>query len=638
MRIPGTRTLQILTMALIAFISVSINSDTRPASLSKSVRMVAYVTMGHGTIAPYKMLVRPGTNGTELLVVTGDGESFGTSVLHLVDSRNLIDQRPALDLCDNASGMALVGSDIAAIACRGSQSLMLADLKSWRVSAQINLGFIPIAVATVPGNAVVVSSFNTGKVCVVSVSIGSARIVRCRDVRLHSYALAADPAQHMIYDITPNFGILALNERTLTIRKAIPVQGTPSFGATMWRSQLLFTDRAGYLWVMDSGGRLQRVDLANMLGLDRAKLPPRGIDPTDILPLDHDHIIVVSGRQDSVLLAVTGTFPRLKFSRVTFLPSAVYGVYDRSQAKAFMTIPSGNRIVSVGVPAVVTRTTRWVVRKITVGDVIRYVAHRNRGGVEAVAAVDSDDNLMLVTYHQVLEAKALRIPGFNPIGPLAFAPDNALLVIGNFRGRYALAEIGLGGKLLRNYPLAALGTVFSFSRHGRHVLLVDRLAGKFGILNLDSGRLTIHDSLRARPRAGRMFGDDRMILIHDTNPDNGYSLWRDGRMTGFVSTAGLAGYPTSIKIVQGHIAVISFFGGNVINLDLMSNNILHQISLRDSHLWSLSVCGGGGVGEFSRFRRVGLLRCDTHPVANGGPDQHTGAGLHFSHAAGSVLP
>ncbi|MGB9430496.1 MAG: hypothetical protein WCC11_11590, partial [Gammaproteobacteria bacterium] len=564
-------------------------------SLTKNVEIIASVAVGKGTIAPYKMLVRPGTQGTELLIITGQGESFGMSVLHLVDYKTLKDKRPDLNLCGNASSFIVPSADFAVVVCRGSKELVVVDLVRWRVAAQLQLNFAPIAVAMITRDRVAVSSVFDGEVCLIAVHIDAAGILRCKDVRLQSYALAADPARHVIYDTVPDFGIFVLDDRTLDILKAVPVKGTPSFGAVVWNSKLLFTDREGYLWIMDASGRLQSLDLTAILGLDRTKLPPRGIDPTDILPLDHHHITVVSGRQNSIVLTVQGKFPRLRFSRLSFLPSGIYGIFDRLQATVFITIPSSNKIVSVWMPIPLISGLYWKTQKFTVGDIIEYAVHLDHQGMGMVATIDSDNNLTLVTYHGVLAAQSIRLKDFRPIGPLTSGPDNTLLVIGNYHGDYSLLQINLDGQLLQHYALTEFNSIFSISRRGRHVLLVDRLAGKFGILDLDSGKLVIQDSVYARPRAGLLFNDRRMMLIHDTNPNIGYSLWRDGKMSGFVSTAWLAGYPTDIATVDGRVAVISFFGGNIINVNPVNNDILHHVSMPDEHLMSLSVCTAGAM-------------------------------------------
>ena len=558
------------------------------------VNIQASIPLGSGIISPYKMLVAPDTDGDSVLVLTGGGEIFGISELHYANAKDFRDERPPLNLCSNASGFVTLGMDQVVIACRGSNELVQVNLYSWSVTTRIQLGFSPLAIAAVTQAEVVVSSIQSGDIILVGVSPSNLGIVHHVVLRKRSYALAVDREHERIFVIQPDFGVVVLDASDLAIRQVISVDGTPSFGAALWNSTLVFTEREGYLVFMSTlTGRLQRVDLAPLLGLNRATLPPRGIEPMDIVPLGDSRILVICNRQNSLVLSLSDELPYSVTAVTTALPSGAYGMIDPARSMAFITSPTSQKISTVAVPD--TRDSgRWRVQSHTVGDQLQYATRFSDGGRPTLAVIDSRNNLSLVSGADALVARPLTIRGVVAIGPLIGGPDDSLLVVGNYRGTHALLWISSDERLLGHFDVGALWPVYSISRDGNHVLLVGRLKDKYALLDLKTGRFDVFDSIRSRPRAGLLLGDDRMILIHDTSPDLGYSLWSGNHMRTFVRVR--KGYPTDIRSCDGgRTAVISLFDGTVIRVDTLTGTLLAQAATPDRHIMNLAPCCDGSM-------------------------------------------
>ncbi len=577
------------------------------------VHVIAGVTLGDGIISPYKMMELPGSEGKRLLVVTGLGESFGISVLHELNAENLQDQRPPLGLCSNVSAMAPAGNDAVVIACRSSRELVEVNLDSWEIVARLQVNFAAIALASVSADCIVVTSVNSGDVELIQVEGQSLRIIRHVSLRQNSYAVVADPQNQLIYVVQPNFGIVALHSNDLSISQEYPTAGTPSFGVVVWRHKLLFTDRDGYLRILDPvTGRIQAVGLAAILGLDRKALPPRGIDPTDVISVGGGNFLVVSSRQNSVILTLTGQFP-FDVKLAHQVPSGAYSMYAASSSTAYITQPTGNKIVHFQVGANIQSSQSLQIVRTVVGRQLVYATRYRVDNAPAIAAIDSQNNLFTVSDAGTLMVRRLSPPHFVPIGPLVRGPDDSILVIGNFRGIHVLGQVSSGGVLQRYINVGNLWPVFSIRRTNNQVLLVDRLSAKIGVLNLDTWEMQLFNTDRSRPRTGLLLPDNRLILIHDTNPDIGYALWADGRMQEFISTHRIghnfSSYPTDIVSCDaGRSAVISFFGNDIIRIDTRSGEILDHAKLPDGKTMQLSACCDEGVWAVSPdFDRADLV-------------------------------
>jgi hypothetical protein len=156
------------------------------------------------------------------------------------------------------------------------------------------------------------------------------------------------------------------------------------------------------------------------------------------------------------------------------------------------------------------------------------------GGVPTVVAVDSNGRMVML--NESAETTAEFLPQQNEIwrAPLTTAPDGGFTAV-KWLGQagYRLVHFDGHGAIVNEYPVE-IPAVFSGKEADGIVLLISRLTKRLQFTDLRNGTSVVMALSHDRPRAGVQLATGRWAIIHDTDPDIGISLIRNGQEEGFV--------------------------------------------------------------------------------------------------------
>jgi hypothetical protein len=545
---------------------------------------VAKVDVGSGMISPYK-LVAPVGSADSLLVVTGRGETFSEGRLHLVDPVTLADLREPLDIGINGAD-AVVNGQRAVVVSRGAQRASLIDLDNWKVLHQLALGFSAGSVDLLAGGDVVVASAIDGRVVILATAGDQLVEKRRVDLGTQAYDVVTDPAQDRIYVIQPLEGVDVLNAADLSRRGRIRLPGEPGRGAALWRDYLLVSNRDGYLHVIDRQTEsVQTIDLAVELGLDRSQLPQRGIDPGEILVLDTDRLVVANGRQSSLVFgsALGSTIPLRSVARA---PGGQSMAYFPDSRRLLTAQSSFNRIMTTTVvdPPVAGGTLSSQGRT-TGTELMFWSAMPDRS--RQIAALDSSGSIRIVDDQGRVTAVLSAPSGQSWHGPFAATESGFAIAGTNNSGASTLFVTDQAGVAQRAMPVA-LSNVFSLAVQGNEVVTVGRLTRQLQIFDLSSGTSQALTLRRDRPRLAIGLGN-AWAVAHDTNPDIGVTLVRDGSEQRFES---FDDWFTGLVRVDASRAVTASYYGAVATLD----DTGHLTAVRRTGVFNVSDARAGLSG------------------------------------------
>jgi hypothetical protein len=526
----------IITMCLLLIIGCGGGSDDvlvppPPGPPPTADQIAGQLAVGSGIIGPNRLVVWSG-DSSRLLVATGRGESFGQSFLHLLSTADLLELAPRLPVGSNVSDLAWVGS-LVLVAARSSKELILIDPDDWRVVDTLPIDFSPISIAALSASTAVVSSTESDN-SIIMVDVSDTAISIRTTSHLSGFArdLSYDPDRNMIYAIGPTLGIASINVQNLSVELTTPIEGTLSFGSTIWNGYLIAADRDGYVHLWRPGTReVKTVDLAAALGLERSQIALRGIDPIDVIPLGPVHLAVMNQRQNSLIFQFDATesiplVPVSEFSRASF------GLYDSLSNEILWAESATDRIRRAKLPSdfasgVVSVTDHVIGKRIVDGVPLTGVSDGY------LAMLDSDNHLLVLDGRSQIVSD-LSVSGVTWQAPLGAGPGGSVLVISSANGgEKNLWQLDISGAALDVYPLE-ISPVFSVSATETRILVTGRLTGEIQIIDVDSSNSVSFKLNHSRPRRGVVLNSGRALIFHDTHPDIGVTLLSDSTEERFV--------------------------------------------------------------------------------------------------------
>lgn len=548
------------------------------------------IKIGEGIISPYKIIGYG--DDSRMLLITGGGENFGKGALHLIDSSTLKDISSPLPLGVNPSDIAWLGEYLI-VACRGSDELLLVDVNGWFVVNRYPTVSQPISVAVLPnGMFGVVSVYNADREKMQLLRVSNGAIEKLAEVVLPGSAYkvtAGSDGRYFYVNIGTGEGkIIELNADDLSTSRVFPTGNSPSFGSLVLDGHLIATDTNGYIYNIDlNDGSIQKIDLAISLGLDRAALPVRGIYPMDIIQIGPNLLFVINNRQDSVLLNFNSgelqTIPVAKF------PLGAYGTYLDGRNEVYMTRNVANMLVRIKFTDPLPGTAHTV-ENFTTGTSIKSALRLNSRGLSMLVALDSAGNLHVINEATLAET-VLPAPvelTWDVALPLQEGPDGTLVLVAVQKtdGKRRLIRISLDGAIISDYPVNIENPVFSLRTSGSLALLIGRLQGEVEVIDLSAGSVYRGKLSHTRPRAGIVFPDGEWLVVHDTNPDFGYTL---GSISGgelFSPYAGSGWLSDVIEMDDGTV-VASDFTGELTRINRIDLRRIDSVLLSAKHIIGL---------------------------------------------------
>jgi sugar lactone lactonase YvrE len=173
---------------------------------------------------------------------------------------------------------------------------------------------------------------------------------------------------------------------------------------------------------------------------------------------------------------------------------------------------------------------------------------------------------MMLIDEQTRQVRELAAPAgyfFSSGSPLAVDGDGNIVTIAYTKGTWRLVRVNTQGVLVGSYALQVSGSVFSLAVNGQNVQLVDRLNSQVQIVNFATGLSTVTTLARSRAREGVVFSDGSWLVAHDTNPDIGVTLARNG-VTEFFATPSGVRYFSDVVQLDANRVVLADFGGKLV--------------------------------------------------------------------------
>jgi hypothetical protein len=482
----------------------------------------ATVALGSGLLSPYKLLAHP-AGDDRLLVLTGRGETYSEGRLHVIDPTTLADLAEPLAIGLNGADAVVIG-DRAVVVARGAERASLIDLTGWRVVSQLDLGFQAGAVDVARDGVVAIASAVSGDIVLLGTANDQLRELNRRRLETFAYDLVADATRGVVYVVQPLRGVEVLNAQDLAHRNLVSLAGEPGRGAALWRDYLVVANRDGYLHFVDrSSLGVQTLDLATELGLDRGSLPSRGIDPSEVRALDDERLLVVNGRQSSLVLdrVTDGTAPARALAK---LPGGQSATYLAGIRRVFVAQPSENRITSTPVPLAPVRGSSLPSQYVTTGREIVDWAPVGTGS-QTVAVQDSIGSIHVVDDRGSVTTVLAAPAGQTWRAPFLPITDGFVINSVQAGGQPRLTVTDSAGIVQRTVPLNT-GSLFSLASAGDTVLAISRLTRQLQFVDLGTGGSRIVTVNRDRPRLAVALGSS-WIVAHDTTPDIGITLIRN---------------------------------------------------------------------------------------------------------------
>jgi hypothetical protein len=568
--------------------------------------------IGSGILFPQRIVADQSHPG-HILVLTGSGEYNGEAWLYRLDAQTLTPIGDPLRVGENGSDVTWVGSYLV-VASRGSSELYLVDPLNWSVLDHVPTIAEPISLAALPGERVAVASIRSDEVQSLKVENNRLVLLRSQKIDGIAYDVTATPdGQQLFVNLPVSQSIIVLDANTLQKIRTYAVGGAPSYGGLMFNGHYVATDRDGYIhFISLETGEATRVDLAVLLQLDRNDLPIRGIDPKELIQVDAQHLLVVNDRQDSILLRVDFDGGHVLTPTVVARGhGAASGAYLGDRGEVLLTQPSNHQIDRILVDPVPANGVLSASR-IRVGVGITNAVRVQTPSGPLVVVVLSDDTLHIIN-EQTGQMRRVDAPaGFSFGASLPIQADDAgnlLSVVFGQADQWRLLRMTADGVKISDYPIA-LGQVFSLATRGDHAIVVDRLAGQVQSFNLATGATSVVTLARTRPREGVVFADGSWLVIHDTNPDIGVSVHRDG-VTTFSPYSYKGRWLIEVTDLGEGRVLLADFGGKLVEFDARSGTYGSAVELPFDQL-TYAVSQGNQVWAISATHgQVAVLDADT---------------------------
>lgn len=468
---------------------------TRPPS--QNYRIVKEFKIEGGIVAPQAII--GGNSPRTVIVATGRGELYGSSRVFEFDVETKRIVRRSELLCKNIMAISRVGDALVA-ACRSSNEVVILDAATLAETQRIGSIADPVSVVAAGSDAFFAAN-----------TLGEIRryerqqdvFVKRLQTRLQSNILGLGYLDGDVYATQPSTGKVArIDGATLLPKYFYPVPGSPSFGVAISDGRLLVSNREGYLHIIrPAENSVENLDLFSILGLDRTTAPERILDVTDIAVAPDQSFVLIANRVNSVLM-------NRDLSLRGRLPSASRAVASEF-LDGFILTKSRQSIIAFAKP-----TQRQI-------DLAR--------GHEVLAVAGNDrHHIALMVNGRIAEF----VP--EPAGLLArsdsadiaaIAGDASTIVAVANNG--TISEIGEKAGLQPFKELESISPIFSMSRLGSAWAVVGRLKDRVVLIAKDQKAIVLKPSL-ARPRRAISIdaANELWVLIHDTHPDVGVSLWK----------------------------------------------------------------------------------------------------------------
>lgn len=529
-------------------------------------------TFGEGITSPYKIVRNKKAEG-QFLAINGGGESGGTGYLYVVDAETFEMVGTPLKIGNNPSDIQWY-QDYLLVSCRGSSEVYFIDVDKWTVVDVAATVASPISIAVLPGNKFAIVSIVENIMELYSTAAGRIQKILEKDMGDVSYRVLPDPSGNYLYVNHVGGNVLKVVSSTLRIIQQYATGNTPSFGSLIKNNHLLATDREGYIHNINlETGQIQSLDLCIPLGLNRNSLPLRGIEPTDIIGIGNNKVLIVNSRQNSVVLTleVNGT---LKSSADAIFGGGSYAEYLEEMQLLMMTRPSMDvvaRYNEINADSLVARPSET---RISTGVRIKSAAGINGESGVSIVVMDSA-GIAWIFNHGSGETKYLEPPA-------GYKWDYSVNVDDNGNGKFAVAARSVNtneniivifdadGQELDRRVLTINKQLYSIDFVDDIICVVSRLYGQVEIVDLTTFSTTYFSLAHARPRQSTFTQNSEWVVVHDTNPDIGYSYNYQGRVRFF--NFDMTGWASDIQTLNdGKIAISSFSPGYIYGI-VPSNN------------------------------------------------------------------
>lgn len=537
------------------------------------------ISSGSGIISPYKILDKKSPDGN-LLVINGGGETGGAGYLYQVDAETFEENNTRISVGMNPSDIIWVGDRIV-ISCRGNDKLYLVDVNEWRVIDSANTVASPTSLAALPGNRFVVTGAISYVMEMYDVTYGGFKKTVSASSSESVFHIVADKTGAFLYGNIPSNGsVRKFNATTLTAVSEYYVGGSPSYGSVVINNHLYVTDRDGYIRDVNlQTGAIKSLDLAIPLSLNRKDLPVRGIDPMDLIKMDDHKMLVVNNRQKSVILTIAGDGELQTATSFPLLSGGTYGEYIAASNRAYITKTPRDSVVKYENLAAESVPSETI---ITTGRRIRSSVLLNHDGEQYMAIMSSNGALRITNLSTGAENTVEPPTGFSWHSEVKLSAWNgdrfAVLAIDGAHSIFEAIVFDALGTELFNKTLLNRNSVFSIKFTGDEIIVVSRMFNKVEVVRVENGASTEYVLGHQRPREAVAFENGDWAVVHDTNPDIGYTYYHNNRATYF--PLDINGWPSDVLALnEKSIIISSFTTGRLLCLAPDSNRLIWETFL-----------------------------------------------------------
>jgi hypothetical protein len=185
-----------------------------------------------------------------------------------------------------------------------------------------------------------------------------------------------------------------------------------------------------------------------------------------------------------------------------------------------------------------------------------------------------------------------------------------LILLGMDVGGYAhVLRLNTQGTLLGDYSVTVASSVFYISARGDQVMLVDRVASQVQTINLTTGQSSLVTLANSRARAGLLLDDGSWIVIHDTSPDFGVSVRRNG-VTTFTPYSG-GRWLSSLVQLDAQRVLVADYSGKLVVFDSSTSKYGTTISLPFDSISSLTRQGNSIYAVSQNRSKIAVLDATT---------------------------
>jgi hypothetical protein len=563
------------------------------------------LTFGSGFPDPKVILPDPMTEN-QAFVLSGTGESGGISYLARIHLQTFELLSERLPVGNNGAALEYIDGYVV-VAARGSGRLVVVDPASWTVVSD-NVEMTEPATLDILPNGDLIAGSLFDRPLVMRMEAGHLQVGRQLEGSYFPYDLTVDEDRNLIFlnGYTEQL-VHVLDATTFEHVADVDVEGSPSYGGTIWRQFYVATGKEGYLHLIDRETfEYQAVDLAELMDLDRSTLPEAGIDPNNVIALDDLHLFVVQGRQESIVLAfdtVTSTFELAARG-----PGATEGM-RREDGKGVLL---WNRFNFHDLAFNATTHQLTVTNTVAAGDLIVQAEFRSANSNATIVIISSNAQFSSVNTTSLGVTEVVLPVDFEAgLYSLQSAGQSDGYVVVRKTEELYLGKLSPSGifEFVKPFQLQA---PFSLAASDKTLAVTDRINGEIEFIERDTGesRLVVLD--RYRPRSGVFTPSGEFVVVHDTNPDVGvsvisgntvkfypqlYTRWLSEIEVVDNDRVALLGYngsirifnvrtgivertytlpfdrPTDFRIVQGHFVVASPSHGKVVVVEMSSGKI-----------------------------------------------------------------